>query len=125
MSLSRDERIARFRKLSAPTVYDVLDKMGHPNQALHSDIRSLKTGWRFAGPALTVHGKSMDAADGRWGTAFSYDMFRAIQRGDVIVFDCGGHRQGGPWGGNTGAQDFTPPSGGDDWLLLLKRKHEE
>ena len=30
-------------------------------------------------------------------------MFRAIQPGDVIVFDCGGHAQGGPWGGNTGA----------------------
>lgn len=103
MPLSREEQIARYRKLSAPTVYDVLDKLGHPNQALASCIRPLKTGWRFAGPALTVHGKSMDAADGRWGTAFSYDMFRAIQPGDVIVFDCGGHRQGGPWGGNTGA----------------------
>ena len=103
MPLAREELIRRYRAISAPTVYDVLDKLGHPNHALHSDIRSLKTGWRLAGPALTVHGKSMTAADGRWGTAFSYDMFRAIQPGDVIVFDCGGHRQGGPWGGNTGA----------------------
>lgn len=103
MSVERAEAIARFKRLSAATVYDVLDKLGHSNQALHSDIRSLKKGWRFAGPALTVHGKSMSASDGRWGTAFSYDMFRAIRPGDVIVFDCGGHRQGGPWGGNTGA----------------------
>jgi 4-hydroxy-4-methyl-2-oxoglutarate aldolase len=100
---ARDELISRFQALSAATVYDVLDKMGRANQALSCDIRPLKTGWRIAGPVLTVHGKSMSAADGRWGTAFSYDMFRAIQPGDVIVFDCGGHRQGGPWGGNTGA----------------------
>src|SRR5262245_42749238 len=103
MPLSRDELIARFQALSSATVYDVLDKLGHSNQALHFDIRPLKTGWRLAGPAHTVHGQSMSAADGRWGTAFSYDMFRSIQPGDVIVFDCGGHRQGGPWGGNTGA----------------------
>jgi len=103
MSLSREELIRRYRALSAATVYDVLDKLGHPGQALASDIRPLTTGWRIAGPVLTVHGKSMSAADGSWGTAFSYDMFRAIQPGDVIVFDCGGHAQGGPWGGNTGA----------------------
>ena len=103
MALAREELIRRYGALSSATVYDVLDKLGHSNQALTSDIRPLRTGWRFAGPALTVHGQSMSAADGRWGTAFSYDMFRAIQPGDVIVFDCGGHRQGGPWGGNTGA----------------------
>jgi regulator of RNase E activity RraA len=103
MALAREELIRRFKALTSATVYDVLDKMGHPNQAVSSYIRPLKTGWRFAGPALTVHGRSMSAADGRWGTAFSYDMFRAIQPGDVIVFDCGGHLQGGPWGGNTGA----------------------
>ena len=103
MSRDRAELIRRYRALSSATVYDVLDKLGHSNQALSSDIRPLKTGWKMAGPALTVHGRSMTEADGRWGTAFSYDMFRAIQPGDVIVFDCGGHRQGGPWGGNTGA----------------------
>src|SRR5688572_28542891 len=103
MALSRVELIRRYRALSAATVYDVLDKLGHSSQALSSDIRPLAKGWKLTGPALTVHGKSMSAADGRWGTAFSYDMFRAIHAGDVIVFDCGGHAQGGPWGGNTGA----------------------
>jgi len=55
------------------------------------------------GPALTIRGASMAKRDGRWGTAISYEMFRSIQPGDVIVFDCGGHKQGGPWGANTGA----------------------
>jgi 4-hydroxy-4-methyl-2-oxoglutarate aldolase len=103
MTPTRQDLIARYRTVSSPTVYDVLDKMGHPNQALSSRIRPLGRGHRLAGPALTLHGATMTVADGRWGTAFSYDMFRAIQPGDVIVFDCGGHEQGGPWGGNTGA----------------------
>jgi regulator of RNase E activity RraA len=103
MTPTRQDLIARYRTVSSPTVYDVLDKMGHPNQALSSRIRPLGRGYRLAGPALTLHGASMAVADSRWGTAFSYDMFRAIQPGDVIVFDCGGHEQGGPWGGNTGA----------------------
>jgi regulator of RNase E activity RraA len=103
MAMSREELIRRYGVLSSTTVYDVLDKLGHSGQALSCEIRPLTRGWRIAGPALTVHGQSMTAADGRWGTAFSYEMFRAIQPGDVIVFDCGGHNQGGPWGGNTGA----------------------
>ena len=103
MTPACQELIARYRTVSSPTVYDVLDKMGHPNQALSSRIRPLLRGHRVAGPALTLQGATMTVADGRWGTAFSYDMFRAIQPGDVIVFDCGGHEQGGAWGGNTGA----------------------
>jgi regulator of RNase E activity RraA len=103
MPLSREELIRRYKLLPAPTVYDVLDKMGYPNQALSSDIRPLMRDCRIAGPALTLHGTSMAKSDGKWGTAMSYEMFRSIQRGDVIVFDCGSHKQGGPWGGNTGA----------------------
>ena len=102
-ALPRAELIRRYRAVSSPTVYDVLDKLGHPNQALHAAIRPLRFGPRIAGPALTMRGTTMARADGRWGSAISYGMFRAIQPGDVIVFDCGGHTAGGPWGGNTGA----------------------
>ena len=97
------ELIRRYGAVSSPTVYDVLDKLGHSNQALHSTIRPLRSGQRLAGPALTLRGAAMACEDGRWGTAISYEMFRAIQPGDVIVFDCGGHFASGPWGGNTGA----------------------
>lgn len=101
--LTREELIVRYRAVSSPTVFDVLDKMGRPNQALSSALRPLARGHRIAGPALTIRGSGMARADGRWGTAFTYDMFRAIAPGDVILFDCGGHMQGGPWGGNTAA----------------------
>jgi regulator of RNase E activity RraA len=99
----RGELIRRFGAVASPTVYDVLDKLGHPNQALHCAIRPLESGRRVAGPALTLRGAPMARPDGRWGSALSYGMFRAIRPGDVIVFDCGGHLASGPWGGNTGA----------------------
>jgi 4-hydroxy-4-methyl-2-oxoglutarate aldolase len=100
---TREDLIRRFGAISSPTVYDVLDKLGYPNQALHSDIRPLGTGRRIAGPALTVRGSAMATGGAGWGSAISYGMFRAIRPGDVIVFDCGGHVASGPWGGNTGA----------------------
>jgi 4-hydroxy-4-methyl-2-oxoglutarate aldolase len=100
---ARDELIRRFGAVSSPTVYDVLDRLGFPNQALSSDIRPLGSGRRIAGPAMTMRGTAMARPDGRWGSAISYGMFRAIQPGDVIVFDCGGHMGSGPWGGNTAA----------------------
>lgn len=103
MPFDREELIRRFRALPTPTVYDVLDKMGHPNQALSSDIRPLDRGYRMAGPALPVRGTSTATYDGKRGSAMSYGMFRAIRPGDVIVFDTGGHKIGGPWGANTGS----------------------
>jgi 4-hydroxy-4-methyl-2-oxoglutarate aldolase len=102
MPLSREDAIGRFKVLAAATVYDVLDKMGYPNQALSTEIRPLARGYRLAGPALTIYGTSAAAYDGKRGSAMSYEMFRSIQGGDVIVFDTGGHKIGGPWGANTG-----------------------
>jgi 4-hydroxy-4-methyl-2-oxoglutarate aldolase len=100
---TREDLIRRFGAISSPTVYDVLAKLGCPNQALHSDICPLGTGRRIAGPALTMRGTGIVAAGAGWGSAISYGLFRAIKPGDVIVFDCGGHMASGPWGGNTGA----------------------
>jgi 4-hydroxy-4-methyl-2-oxoglutarate aldolase len=103
MPPGREELIRRYRLLSSPIMYDVLEKMGYSNQALSSSIRPLAPQYRIAGPALTVSGTSVANREGRWGTAISYEMFRSIEPGDVIVVDCGGHKIGGPWGGNTGA----------------------
>jgi regulator of RNase E activity RraA len=102
MPMTREELIARYRKLPTPTLYDVMDKMGFPNQALSCDIKPLAPGYRIAGPALTMRGSSTATYDGKRGSAMSYEMFRKIQTGDVIVLDTGGHRVGGPWGANTG-----------------------
>ncbi|HEY6987338.1 MAG TPA: RraA family protein [Bryobacteraceae bacterium] len=103
MAISCEEAAARLRKIPTATVYDVMDKMGYPNQALAAAIRPIAPGWRVAGPALTMQGSSTASFDGKRGSAMSYEMFRAIQPGQIIVFDTRGHNIGGPWGGNTGA----------------------
>jgi regulator of RNase E activity RraA len=101
--MKSQELANQFSKIPTATVYDVMDKMGFPNQALTCEIRSLCYGKRIAGPALTVQGSSVATYDGKRGSAMSYEMFRAIQPGQIIVMDTHGHRIGGPWGGNTGA----------------------
>ena len=127
MPIIREELIERFRRISSPTAYDVLLKMGLPNQAVHSGIRPLTHGHRIAGPARTIRGKSLPNDQGKWGTAFSYEFFRQIEAGDVIVFDCGGHAHGGPWGGNTastalvkGAQGIVIDGGTRDLTDLIE-----
>ena len=127
MPITREELIERFRMISSPTAYDVLLKMGLPNQAVHSGIRPLMHGHRIAGPARTIRGESLSSDEGRWGTAFSYEFFRQIEAGDVIVFDCGGHVHGGPWGGNTastalvkGAQGIVIDGGTRDYTDLVE-----
>ncbi len=127
MQQNRQELISRFLLISSPTAYDVLLKMGFPNQAVHSLIRPLTNGKRIAGPARTIRGISLAQDQGNWGTAFSYEFFRQIESGDVIVFDCGGHACGGPWGGNTastarvqGAQGIVIDGGTRDFADLTK-----
>lgn len=109
---SREALIRRYVSVSSPTVCDVLGKLGYPDQALHSSIRPLCPGARIAGPALTLRGEALDKIDNRWGSAMSYDLFRVIQPGDFIAFDCGGHVASGPWGGNTGANALARGAAG-------------
>jgi 4-hydroxy-4-methyl-2-oxoglutarate aldolase len=46
----------RYRRLYAGAVYDVLEEMGHPNQALSHELTALSPGMKLAGPAFTVKG---------------------------------------------------------------------
>ena len=100
MPLSVEQMSARYRKLSSPVVYDILDKMGYPHQILSSEIHPLAPDMMVAGPAFTVKGG--DTASGAPAAAVSsFQMFRDLYPGCVIVMDMGHHRQSGPWGENT------------------------
>lgn len=50
------ETIDRYRRLYTGLVYDILDEMGLPNQALATDIRPLRPDMIIAGPAFTIQG---------------------------------------------------------------------
>jgi 4-hydroxy-4-methyl-2-oxoglutarate aldolase len=51
-----EEIIKRYKQLYSGLVYDILDIMGLPNQALANDIKPLKQEMVVAGPAFTVKG---------------------------------------------------------------------
>lgn len=51
-----DEICERYKQLYAGAVYDVLEDMGYPNQALSHKLTALAPGMRLAAPAFTVKG---------------------------------------------------------------------
>lgn len=99
MNISLDQLIQRYERLGTPNVYDILDQMGYPNQALSSEIRALDPGMIVAGPVYPVQGRSYraDAPSG----ASSYQMFREITPSSVMIMAMDGHRVSGPWGENS------------------------
>ncbi|WP_104087115.1 RraA family protein [Arthrobacter sp. GMC3] len=50
------ELVERYRALYSGAIYDVLDGMGYPNQALAPDIKPIRQDMVIAGPAFTVKG---------------------------------------------------------------------
>lgn len=99
MSLSVTQLIARYERLSTPVVYDVLDKMGYPNVALTSEIRSIAPDMVVFGPALTIQGAPYDAS--RQNAVTGFEVFRLKHPDAVWVMATNGHRISGPWGENS------------------------
>jgi len=54
--ISTEEICRRYTRLYAGAVYDVLEGMGYPDQALSHHIAALAPGMKLAGPAFTVKG---------------------------------------------------------------------
>ena len=46
----------RYRKLYGGLIFDVLEHMGHPNQAVSHELTALHPEMKLAGPAFTVKG---------------------------------------------------------------------
>jgi len=51
-----EEICERYKRLYAGAVYDVLEEMGYPNQALSHKLTALTPGMKLSGPAFTVKG---------------------------------------------------------------------
>jgi regulator of RNase E activity RraA len=122
--MEADELIQRYERLSTPLIYDVLDHMGYPNQALSSRIRPLDPRSRLAGPAFTIEGREADSPG--IDPTLAYQLFREIPRGAVLVLATHGHMTSGPWGENTtlsaqlrGARGLVTDGGVRDAEALL------
>lgn len=50
------ELIKRYKELYTGAVYDVLDHMGYPNQALANGLKPVRQDMTLAGPAFTIKG---------------------------------------------------------------------
>jgi 4-hydroxy-4-methyl-2-oxoglutarate aldolase len=55
-TLELEDISERYKRLYAAVVYDVLEGMGYPNQALSHELTALTSGMKLAGPAFTVKG---------------------------------------------------------------------
>jgi regulator of RNase E activity RraA len=54
--MTLDEICERYTRLYAGAVYDVLEGMGYPNQAVSHSLTAISPGMKLAGPAFTVKG---------------------------------------------------------------------
>jgi len=84
------ELIDRYQQLSTPVVYDILDQLGHPGQAMAIGICPLAPDMIVAGPAFTIAGETDDPT--RSTEQSPYQIFRDIVPDSVIVMATAGHR---------------------------------
>lgn len=83
-----DELRARFAKLYGGAIYDVLDEMGYPYQALATDLAPLEPGSFVAGPAFTIQGVADPVGDEEMGRR-RIQLFSEMRYPCVDVRDCG------------------------------------
>lgn len=77
----------RFKKLYTGLVYDILDGMGLPNQALATDMRPLRADMIVAGPAFTIQGVNDPNGDPELRDR-RIKLFKAMRHPCVDVRDC-------------------------------------
>lgn len=76
---------------------DIMDQMGHRDQAMDSGIRPCQPETWFAGPAVTIDAyENHEPSDDPYGKIFeAYDL---MNPGDVVVLGTNGEQRSGLWG---------------------------
>ena len=90
--ISIEELRERFTKLYAGLIYDVLDGMGLPNQALANAIKPLKNEWVIAGPAYTIKMETNSSTDMSL-RAKRLEMLDMMVPGMIEIRDCSNDEQ--------------------------------
>lgn len=92
----------RFLKCTySADIYDVMDKMGYPNQCLDHRIAPLKDNWKVCGPAVTLLGTREPITEQDMHPEPEYDkfwMFDYFYDGCVIVINAEKEDKCGSWG---------------------------
>ena len=85
----------RFGKLYCGPIYDVLEKLGYPNQVLDLAIKPLAPTMKVAGIAYTVKSERADRDEPRAGKV---DLLGGVTPGCVAVYSVGREDRSGHWG---------------------------
>jgi 4-hydroxy-4-methyl-2-oxoglutarate aldolase len=80
-----DDVCRRFSATYTGAISDVLDEMGHSNQALPASIQALTMDQRLAGIAMPVEGEPTDSLDPEVVYLPILKMLGDLRNGDVIV----------------------------------------
>ncbi|MET0812771.1 MAG: RraA family protein [Microbacterium sp.] len=94
------ELIDRYRKTYSGAVYDVLDEMGYPHQALAHELKPVDPRSVIAGPAFTMKGIPEPTGDERLRSRRIH-MFEAMKATGVPIIDvrdCSFDRQAAHYG---------------------------
>jgi regulator of RNase E activity RraA len=83
-----EEICERYKHLYAGAVYDVLEELGYPNQAVSHQLVALQPGMKLAGPAFTVKG-TLTAERDEAGRHQRMKMVCAMTYPCIEVRDCG------------------------------------
>ena len=96
MNTDRHDELAQiYLKFYSALIYDVLEEMGYPNQALHYSINPIDSEMKVAGPAFTIK-VSSQADPGKQSEGI--EILEQIGNGEVVVMDTGHDEQCGHWG---------------------------
>ena len=92
---------ARLKNLYTAAVYDIMDEMGLRHQCLDLAIKPIERTMRIAGPAFTIAGAADPRSDAEY-TDFpevsTFDFFKRMYPGCVVLVAAAGDRQAGHWG---------------------------
>jgi 4-hydroxy-4-methyl-2-oxoglutarate aldolase len=91
----------RLKRLYTAAVYDILDKMGLPNQCLDLAIKPIDRTMRIAGPAFTIAGMGDPRTDDEYGNVSEvkdFAFFRRMYPGCVVLVAASGEHRAGHWG---------------------------
>jgi 4-hydroxy-4-methyl-2-oxoglutarate aldolase len=76
---------------------DVMDQMGHRDQAMEHTIRPSQSTTAFAGPAVTLNSyENHEPVEDPYGQIFA--AYEQMQPGDVVVIGTNGELKAGLWG---------------------------
>lgn len=85
----------RYKRLYSALVFDTLEELGYPDQALSHQIKPISPAMKVAGPAFTVRGSNSPKREKK---ETGLRVIESLWPGCVCVLDTGGDTVAAHWG---------------------------